>query len=287
MPPISRREALKRVGSAALALGATAAVARALWDDDTSAGYASSERRPRRDFRVPSSADAIELGIARGRAEAPETTDPAALTRKALQALGGMGRFVGRGEVVALKPNIGWARTPVQGANTHPLVVAELVRMCLDAGARRVVVSDVSCNDAAQSFQRSGIAQAATAAGAEVVLPAEHRFKAMRLGGQVLDEWPVYMPILEADKVINVPVAKHHGLSKFTGALKNWYGLLGGRRERLHQSIGPRSPWSTPRVCCGVTARRAAASATRARRTWCSPPPTRWRPMPTAASSSV
>ena len=237
MSTISRREALKRVGSAALCIGASAAVARALWDDGESRARAAVERRPRHDFRVPASPGAVELAIARGRAEAPESTDPATLTRKSLEAIGGMALFVKRGEVVAIKPNIGWDRAPAQGANTHPAVVAELVRLCLDAGASKVVVSDFSCNDPAQSFQRSGIAKAATDAGAEVVLPAEHRFKTMRLGGAALDEWPVYPPIVEADRVINVPVAKHHGLSKFTCALKNWYGLIGGRRDRLHQRI--------------------------------------------------
>jgi uncharacterized protein (DUF362 family) len=68
-------------------------------------------------------------------------------------------------------------------------------------------------------------------------MPEEHRFRAMRVGGELLDEWPILVPLLEVDKVINVPVAKHHGLARFTCALKNWYGLLGGRRERLHQKL--------------------------------------------------
>jgi uncharacterized protein (DUF362 family) len=59
----------------------------------------------------------------------------------------------------------------------------------------------------------------------------------MRLKGEVLDEWPVFTPLVNADKVINVPIAKHHNLSKYTGAMKNWYGSLGGRRNRLHQNI--------------------------------------------------
>jgi len=70
-----------------------------------------------------------------------------------------------------------------------------------------------------------------------VVLPASHRFKTMRLRGDLLDEWPVYTPLIEADKLINIPVAKHHNLSHYTGAMKNWYGVLGGRRNRLHQNI--------------------------------------------------
>jgi uncharacterized protein (DUF362 family) len=159
------------------------------------------------------------------------------MVRHALDALGGMRRFVSRGDVVVLKPNIGWDRTPMQAANTNPEVVAQLVTLCLDAGARRVVVTDASCNDPGRCFQRSGIWARAHRAGAEVVLPAEHRFRTMRLRGEVLDEWPVYRTLIEADKVINVPVAKHHNLAKYTAAMKNWYGTLGGRRNRLHQNI--------------------------------------------------
>ena len=149
----------------------------------------------------------------------------------------GMKRFVSRGDIVAIKPNIGWDRMPIHAANTNPLVVAELVKLCFEAGAHRVVVTDASCNEANRSFQRSGIWRAAHAVDATVILPAAHRFREMRLQGEVLDRWPIYTPLIEADKVINVPVAKHHNLARYTGAMKNWYGVLGGRRNRLHQNI--------------------------------------------------
>ncbi len=136
-----------------------------------------------------------------------------------------------------VKPNIGWDRTPIQAANTNPLVVAEVVRLVLDAGAKKVIVTDASCNEAGRCFTRSGIWKAAYDVGADVILPAAHRFRGMRLKGEVLDDWPVYTPLVEADKVINVPIAKHHNLAKYTAAMKNWYGCLGGRRNRLHQNI--------------------------------------------------
>ncbi len=148
-----------------------------------------------------------------------------------------MRRFVSRGDVVVVKPNIGWDRTPLHAANTNPLVVAEIVRQAYDAGAKNVVVTDASCNEPGRCFTRSGIWQAAYDAGAEVILPAQHRFRSMRLGGEVLGDWPVYTALVEADKLINVPVAKHHNLARYTGAMKNWYGSLGGRRNRLHQNI--------------------------------------------------
>jgi uncharacterized protein (DUF362 family) len=158
-------------------------------------------------------------------------------TRAVIERLGGMSRFVRPGETVAIKPNIGWDRTPAQAANTNPEVVAALILLCRQAGAKQVLITDVSCNDPRRSFTRSGIWQATEEAGGIVVLPAEHRLRERDIGGQILGRMPVLTPVLAADRLINVPVAKHHGLSRFTGAMKNLYGLLGGRRNRLHQRI--------------------------------------------------
>jgi uncharacterized protein (DUF362 family) len=139
--------------------------------------------------------------------------------------------------VVVIKPNIGWDRMPIHAANTNPDVVGAVVRLAFEAGAKKVVVADGSCNDPNRCFQRSGIWRAAYELGADVVLPQEHRFRSMRLKGDVLDEWPIFTTLVDADKVINVPIAKHHNLAKYTAAMKNWYGVLGGRRNRLHQNI--------------------------------------------------
>ena len=163
--------------------------------------------------------------------------DPAALVREAIRDLGGIQRFVSRGDVVLVKPNIGWDRTPEQAANTNPDVVSEIVRQCLSAGAKRVVVTDVSCNEPRRCFQRSGIAEAAKQAGAEVILPDPSNFKEVDLQGEVLHAWPVFEPFLNADKIINVPIAKHHALTGTTLGMKNWYGMLGGQRNQLHQKI--------------------------------------------------
>jgi uncharacterized protein (DUF362 family) len=163
--------------------------------------------------------------------------DPTTATRAAVEALGGMKGFVRSGETVVVKPNIGWDRTPIQAANTNPLVVAAIVEMCLDAGAAKVIVTDNTCNDARRCFTRSGIWKAAEGAGAEVVLPAPHRFRDYEMGGMVLGRMPVLAAAVQADRFINVPIAKHHGMSGFTGAMKNLYGVLGGRRNRLHQRI--------------------------------------------------
>jgi uncharacterized protein (DUF362 family) len=228
---VSRREALKRILAASAALGAAGAIARLRFDRGGFDLSSPGGERQVRSFGAPVPPGARSLAIAKS------STDPAVLVRRAIDALGGMKRFVSNGDVVAVKPNIGWDRMPVHAANTNPLVVAEVVRLAFDAGARRVVVTDASCNEPNRCFQRSGIWRAAHDLGATVILPAAHRFREMRMKGDVLDLWPVYTPLVNADKVINVPVAKHHNLSKYTAAMKNWYGLLGGRRNRLHQSI--------------------------------------------------
>jgi uncharacterized protein (DUF362 family) len=163
--------------------------------------------------------------------------DPEQLARQAIDELGGIRRFIARGDIVLVKPNIGWDRTPEQAANTNPAVVAEVVRQCWNAGARRVIVTDVSCNDPRRCFQRSGIAATAQREGAEVILPEPAGFQDVDLQGEALHSWPVFAPFLNADKVINIPIAKHHSLTGVTLGMKNWYGILGGPRQQLHQKI--------------------------------------------------
>ncbi len=149
-----------------------------------------------------------------------------------------------RGDIVVVKPNIGWDRMPIHAANTNPDVVAAVIKLAFEAGAKKVVVADGSCNDPNRCFQRSGIWRASYEMGAEVVLPQEHRFRTMRLRGDVLDKWPMFTTLVDADKVINVPVAKLFNLAKYTAAMKNWYGVLGGRRRNRPPSEhrSPRSP---------------------------------------------
>lgn len=183
-----------------------------------------------RDFRIASQSRDGHIVVSKN-------ASPEKAVRNAIGALGGMDKFISRGDNVVLKPNVGWDRTPIQAANTNPLVVKALVEMCFEAGAKKVVVTDNTCNDPSRCFTRSGIWKMAEAAGAEIVLPAEHRFRDFQLGGVILGEMPVLSPAVSTDKFINVPIAKHHGLSRFTGAMKNLYGILGGRRNRLHQQI--------------------------------------------------
>ncbi len=160
---------------------------------------------------------------------------PAQITKEAISALGGIQRFISRGDVVIVKPNIGWDRTPKQAACTNPEVVKTLVELCLGAGAKEVKVIDNPCNPARRTYARSGIATAAKEAGAKVLFPNPYRLKKIPLNGEWLKEWEVYTEFIEADKIINVPIAKTHSLSRLTMGMKNWLGALGGNRNHLLQ----------------------------------------------------
>lgn len=158
--------------------------------------------------------------------------------KRAVAELGGMKRFVARGDVVMVKPNIGWNRTVEQAACTNPEVVRAVVELALNAGAKKVVVMDHTCHKAEDCYQRSGIAAAARQAGAEVRFSDEARLVVHDFKGEVLGRWPVFRDHLEVDKFINVPVLKHHGSAGLTIAMKNLYGIVGGNRGKLHRDMG-------------------------------------------------
>ncbi len=228
-PGMTRREAIFQMlrvsGIAAGAVGA------GVWLSERSRRPVPAQaEEARRDHRVAADPRWPAMTIV-------QNGEPQALARQALENLGGIRRFIGKQDVVVLKPNIAWDRTPEQAADTNPDLVAEVVRQCWQAGAKRVVVTDVSCNDPRICFQRSGIMAAAQAAGADVILPDQDRFRQVNMGGVVLKSWPVFAPFLEADKLINLPIAKQHALTGATLGMKNWYGILGGERDRLHQHI--------------------------------------------------
>jgi uncharacterized protein (DUF362 family) len=236
---LTRREAmiqLLRVGG--IAAGATGA---GFWLSERSARpVPASAEQARRDHRVAADAQWPKLTVVQYPLAADsvaKTGEPRALAAMALANLGGISRFIARQDVVVVKPNIAWDRTPEQAANTNPELVAEVVKQCWAAGAKRVIVTDVSCNEPRRCFLRSGIQAAARAEGAEVILPNPDMFREVNLGGVVLKGWSVYTPFLEADKIINLPIAKHHELTGATLGMKNWYGILGGQRNRLHQQI--------------------------------------------------
>ena len=159
------------------------------------------------------------------------------LTKKVFEAAGGIKRFVSKGDIVAIKPNVSWAMPPHLAATTNPEVLEAVIELCQAAGAKKVRIADHTIHDARRCFAITGAGEVAKKTGADLVYPRSSLMKEMKLQGNRLDVWPVFTPLVEADKVINLPVAKHHQLSVLTLGMKNWIGAVGGSRWSLHQDI--------------------------------------------------
>jgi len=168
-----------------------------------------------------------------------EGSDPYQNTIKAIEAMGGMGKFVAKNSVVVVKPNMAWDRSPQQAANTDPSVVAALVDLCYKAGAKRVNVFDIPCNDERRVYEHSGIRDAAKAKGAHVYF-ADHWnvVKAHFPYESPMEGWPILRDAVVCDTFINVPVLKHHGLTGLTLSMKNLMGVCSGTRGLMHVDIG-------------------------------------------------
>lgn len=166
-----------------------------------------------------------------------------AMLDRALAELGGIGRFVHAGQSVLIKPNIGWDVPPERGANTHPEVIARLVALCREAGARSVSVFDHTCDQWQRCYANSGIAPAATAAGAPLVTGDDQsHYRHVEIPrGVKLRTAEVHQLYLDSEVVINVPVLKHHSGSLMTAGMKNLMGVVWDRRfyhrNDLHQCI--------------------------------------------------
>jgi uncharacterized protein (DUF362 family) len=169
------------------------------------------------------------LVVARG--PRPEVNVQAALAR-----MGGMGAFVGRDDVVLIKPNVGWERTPAQAANTDPDVVAALVRACREAGAKEVIVAELPCTNPEIAFRRSGVAEAARREGARVVTPTGAERASVVIPGKP-GAWTTLAAYAEATRVINVPVAKRHTFCNVSAGMKNWLGLIEHDRQLFHAGL--------------------------------------------------
>lgn len=167
-----------------------------------------------------------------------EGQDYAGITRSVVNAFGGMGRFVKKGNAVVIKPNMGWDRKPEQAATTHPVVVRTIAEECLKAGAKKVKVFDNPCNDMRRSYENSGIPAALKdLKDVEVRYMDEDKYRKVNIKGRFLKEWEIYGDALSADVIINAPIAKHHSLTGLTLACKNMMGIMGGNRGYIHRQI--------------------------------------------------
>jgi len=217
--PITRRESIRKLlqlsGSLALSGAAAGSIQSPL------ASWAAPEKKK---FLVEGVGQKEEYNVKE-------------LTRKTLEAAGGMNRFVSKGDVVVIKPNISWARAPQFAASTHPEVLEAVIELCQEAGAKQVRIADNTIHDARRCFAVTGAGMVAKNTGADLIYPRSSLMRDMNLQGNKLDVWPVFVPLIEADTLINLPVAKHHSLSTLTLGMKNWIGGVGGSRWSLHQDI--------------------------------------------------
>lgn len=235
--PISRREFIRWLGMAGAGAALTACVKNDLptpvlsTSTQTSLPVASTLSPTQTDGSVGKT----YLAVARGE-------NPAELTRRAVEALGGMQRFVKTGNDVIIKPNICTDYHTFEFAvTTNPEVVAELVRQCLAAGARRVRVMDAPFGGSPESaYRKSGIADAVTAAGGQMEVMNSAKYAETPIPqGVDIKKWWVYQEVLNADVLINVPIAKHHSAAGLTLGCKNLMGTL-QRRDLIHENLHQR-----------------------------------------------
>jgi uncharacterized protein (DUF362 family) len=217
---------MKRMGTAACCAAGTAAVGTFFHNRNLVPSGEQAKSIP--SYAVPGTEGMMVI------AEGP---DPALAVRAALQELGGIQRFVKLGDRVLIKPNCAFDRPAHLGATSSPAVTGEVVRQCIAAGAE-VRVIDNPINNPEGCFVKSGLMDAVGSAGGEVWLPSASLFGQVKVGTLRIPEWEaLYRPLDWANKLIGIPTVKSHNLCGVSLTMKNWYGLLGGPRNRLHQAI--------------------------------------------------
>ena len=231
MTELNRRQFLIR--SAKAGVSVAAACTAGLWFYDAKGPDRSSQPQMQHgllDFSIENLDK--KMSIARGK-------NRAATLHLAIESLGGIETFIKKDDQVLLKVNAAFASPPILSATTHPQLVSEMVQLCYKAGAARVVVTDNPINDPTSCFALSGIEAAARGSGAEVVYPRDELFRPLTVPNTTLiQNWPVlYDPFEDITKVIGMAPVKDHHRSGASMIMKNWYGLLGGRRNIFHQDI--------------------------------------------------
>ena len=227
--PLNRREFLSRVGTAAGIAAGVGVGFPLIHNRESRFALAPPERL--RTWGVDPALLRHDLAIIHGE-------DAEAMVRAAFGALGGIDKFISKGDVVLLKPNVAIDRSPRLGATTNPQILKAVARLVRDAGAKEILIADNPINSPEGCFHKSGIGPAAREVGARLVLPSPDTFARVDTGGEAVGVWPAMArPLNRADKVIGVAPLKDHNLCEASMTMKNWYGLLGGARNRFHQDI--------------------------------------------------
>jgi uncharacterized protein (DUF362 family) len=242
----SRRDFVTRVGATGAVLTGAVAAGVAITDPWGMEGVKPPPPVKLKDYSVRGelSPAAPSLVVVRSNPESqpPDESGESQAQRMieaALKAMGGIDKFIKRGDIVVVKPNVAFDKNPDLAATSQPDSVAALVKMCLAAGAREVRVCDNPINNPESCFFKTKVGDAALRAGAKLILPQESYFEELYIGGETItNTWRMfYKPFKDATKVIGVSPVKDHNLCKATVTMKNWYGLLGNPRNQFHQNI--------------------------------------------------
>lgn len=242
----SRRQFVCQVGGTAALIGGAVATGAVINDRWGMEGVKPPPPVSLKNYSVVANlpASAPSLVVVRSNPEnftANESSETQAqrMVEAALKAMGGIDKFITRGDIVVVKPNVAFDKNPDLAATSQPDTVAAVVKMCLAAGAREVRVCDNPINNPESCFFKTKVGEAALKAGAKLILPQESYFEDLYIGGETItNTWRMfYKPFKDATKVIGVSPVKDHNLCKATITMKNWYGLLGNPRNQFHQNI--------------------------------------------------
>ncbi len=222
---MDRREFLKKLGK----LGATGASAYFLSKVNPLFGASSSKKN----ISGPLPFDLVAI----------HGSTPEKMFDAGMKQFGGMKQFISKGDIVVVKPNIGFNTGPDRGATTNPKLVGRVIEHCFQAGAKKVYVFDNCVSYWQDTYKTTRIQQEAKNAGAKVVRADQERYfqKLKNKKAKVLKNVKVHELILEANKVINIPILKNHSGALMTAASKNLMGVVWDRMfyhyNNLHQCI--------------------------------------------------
>ncbi len=231
-PSVNRREFLVRLGITGALIAGSGLAARKLWQPKHFVpGFEKEKGLQLRSYAPEISKVLPSLAIAHG-------TEHEKTIRAAMAVLGGMGRFIQKGDVVVIKPNVAFDRPPALAATTHPDALRAVAKLCYEAGAAKVIIADNPINSPTGCFLKSGLTAVVSDMHLDLLYPETNSFAPLSLDGEILKEWTFFnTPFKKATKVIGLAPCKDHNLCHASMTMKNWYGLLGGRRNQFHQHI--------------------------------------------------
>ena len=163
-----------------------------------------------------------DIGVAKG-------TDIQAIVRQAIDEVGGMGKFVQQGQRVAIKPNLSFASPAERAATTNPETIKAVIDLCLEAGAKQVLVIDHPLQHASIINEKSEVATAVKETkNASLMLPTtENLYKEKAIPqGKAMKSTATMKILDEVDVLINLPVAKNHSATFVSLGIKGNLGLV-------------------------------------------------------------